>query len=116
MDYFDTLIDNGMFYDFANEFDSEVKIEQFKRINDTTISWTEHPRFGNSRIPNIFIKLVFDENNVPFFELLVKFSGDIVCFQKLFTATNAIDYINNAIGSVRTRKQYLDEIWSRYGF
>jgi hypothetical protein len=38
MDYFDTLIDNSVFYDFANEFDGEVKIEHFKRINDTTIS------------------------------------------------------------------------------
>ena len=116
MDYFDILVDNSVFYDFANEFDGEVKIEQFKRINDTTISWTEHPRLGNSRTPNIFIKLVFDENNVPFFELLVKFSDDIVCFQKFFTAIDAIDYMNNAIDSARTRKQYRDEIWSRYGF
>ena len=116
MDYFDTLVNNGVFDDFANEFDGKVKIEQFKRINDTTILWTEHPRLGNSRTPNIFIKLVFNENNVPFFELLVKFSGDIVCFQKFFTATDAIDYVNNAIDSARTRKQYRDEIWSRYGF
>ena len=116
MDYFDALVDNSMFYDFSNEFDGDIKIEQFKRINDTTISWTELSRLGNSRTPNIFIKLVFDENNVPFFELLVKFSGDIVCFQKFFTATDAIDYVNNAIDSARTRKQYCDEIWSRYGF
>ena len=116
MDYFDTLVDNGMFYDFANAFDGKVKIEQFKRINNTTISWTEHPRLGNSRTPNIFIKLIFDKENVPFFELLVKFSDYIVCFQKFITANDAIDYVNSAINSVRARKQRRDEIWSRYGF
>ena len=116
MYYFDILVDNSMFYDFANEFEGDIEINQFKRINDTTISWTECPRLTNSRTPNIFIKLIFDEKNVPFFELLVKFSSDIVCSQKFVTATDAIDYANNAIGSARTRKQYRDEIWSRYGF
>ena len=116
MDYFDTLVDNYTFYDFANEFNGDIEINQFKRISDTTISWTERPRLGNSRTPNIFIELIFDENNVPFFELLVQFSDDMVCFQKFVTATDAIDYMNNAINSARTRKQYRDEIWSRYGF
>lgn len=116
MDYFDNFVDNAMFYDFANEFNGEVKIDQFKRISDTTISWTERPRLCNSRTPNIFIKLVFDENGVPVFELLVQFSDSGVCFQKFVTATDAIDYVNNAINSARTRKRYRDEIWSRYGF
>lgn len=116
MDYFDICVDDGMFYDFANEFKGDVEINQFKRISDTTISWTEHPRLSNSRTPNIFIKLIFDENNVPFFELLVQFSGDMVCFQKFVVATDAIDYVNNAINTARTRKQYRYEIWSRYGF
>ena len=116
MDYFDTLIDNSVFYDFANKFNGDIEINQFERINDTTVSWTERPRLGNIRTPYIFIKLIFDENNVPFFELLVQFSDDMVCFQKFVTATDAIDYVNNAIDSARTRKQYRDEIWSRYGF
>lgn len=116
MDYFDMLIDSNMFYDFANEFNGEIKIDQFEHINDTTISWTEHRHLGNSRTPNIFIKLVFDENNVPIFELIVKFSEFVACFQKFLTATDAIDYVNNAINSARTRKQYRDAIWSRYGF
>lgn len=116
MDYFDALVDNYTFYDFANEFNDDIEINQFKRTSDTTISWTERPRLGNGRTPNIFIKLIFDENNVPFFELTVNFFTDIVCFQKFVTATDAIDYVNNAINSARTRKQYRDEIWSRYGF
>ena len=116
MDYFDTLVDSGAFYDFANEFNGEVKIDQFKRINDTTISWIERPHLGNSRTPNIFIKLAFDENSVPFFELLVKSYDMVVCFQKFITVTDAIDYVNNAINYARTYKQYRNEIWSRYGF
>lgn len=116
MDYFDTLVDSDSFYGFANEFKGDIEIDQFERIDDTTISWIKHPRLRTHCTPNVFIKLVFDENNVPFFELLVKFSGDIVCFQKFITTTDAIDYVNNAIDSARTRKQYRDEIWSRYGF
>lgn len=116
MDYFDICVDDGMFYGFANEFDGDVEINQFNRINDTTISWMEHPRLCNSRTPNIFIQLIFDENNVPIFKLIVKFSTDIVCYQKFMTANDAVDYVNNAINSARTHKQYRDEIWSRYGF
>lgn len=115
MDYFDNLADNYIFYDFANEFNGEVKIDQFERINDTTISWTKCPRFSNICTPNISIELIFDKNNVPVFELTVKFFTNIVCFQKFVTASDAIDYVNNAINSARTRKQYRDEIWSRYG-
>ena len=116
MDYFDILADNYMFYDFANEFNGEITIDQFKRINDTTISWLEHPRLCNNRTPKVFIKLVFDENNIPVFELLVKFSENIVCRRTFKTAIDAINYVNNAINSARTRKQCCDEIWSRYGF
>lgn len=116
MDYFDTFVDSGSFYGFANEFKGVIEITQFERINDTTISWIKHPRLHNNCTPNVFIKLVFDENNVPVFELLVQFSTESVCFQKFVTATDAIDYVNNAIDSARTRKQYRDEIWSRYGF
>lgn len=116
MKCFDNSVDNYMFNGFANEFKCDIEINQFERIDDTTISWEKRPHLYNNCTPNIFIRLVFDENNVPFFELLVKFSRDIVCFQKFFTATDAINYVNNAIDSARTRKQYRDEIWSRYGF
>ena len=115
MDHFNTLVDNRTFYNFANKFNGEVKIDQFKRINDTTISWTKSPRLYNNRTPNIFIKLIFDKNNVPIFELFVKFSGKIVCRQTFKTATDAINYVDNAINSARTRKQYRDKIWSHYG-
>lgn len=116
MDYFDISVNDDVFYRFANEFKDDVKIDEFSRISDTTISWTERPRLCSSPTPNIFIELVFDENNVPSFKLSVKFYNDFVCFQKFLTATDAIDYVNNAINSARTRKQYRDEIWSRYGF
>lgn len=116
MGCFDNSVDDYMFEGFANEFKDNIEIDQFERINDTTISWTKHPRLYNNRTPNIFIKLIFDKNNVPIFELLVKFYGNIVCRQTLKTATDAINYVDNAINSARTRKQYRDEIWSRYGF
>ena len=116
MNCFDNSVDDCMFNGFANEFKGDIEINQFERINDTTISWTKHPRLYNNRTLNIFIKLVFDENNIPVFELLVKFSENIVCFQTFKTATDAINYVNNAINSARTRKRYRDEIWSRYGF
>ena len=115
MDHFNTLVDNCTFYNFANKFNGEVKIDQFKRINDTTISWTKSPRLCNSLTPNIFIELIFDENNVPVFKLIVEFFDDIFCFEKFQTVTDAIDYVNNAINSARTRKQYCDKIWSHYG-
>ena len=116
MDYSDIYMDDGMFYNFANEFEGHVKINQFKRISDTTISWIEHPHLCNGRTPNIFIELVFDEKNAPVFNLIVKFSNGIVCNRTLASATDAIDYVNNAIDSARIRKQYRDKIWSRYGF
>ena len=116
MDYFGNLSDSCMFSNFVKEFNDKVKIDQFRRINDTTISWTEHPRLGYNRTPNIFIKLVFDEENVPFFELLVKFSNDIVCFHRFMSPTDAIDYVNSAINSIRERQQYCDELWHLYCF
>ena len=116
MNCYDNFVDDCMFNAFANEFKDDIEINQFERINDTTISWIKHPRLYNSCTPNVFIKLVFDKNNVPVFELLVKFSENIVCLQTFKTATDAINYVNNAINSARTRKQYRDEIWSRYGF
>lgn len=115
MDHFNTLVDNCTFYNFANKFNGEVKIDQFKRINDTSISWTKSPRLCNSLTPDIFIELIFDKNNVPIFELLVKFSGNIVYRQTFKTATDAINYVNNAINSARTRKQCCDKIWNHYG-
>lgn len=115
MDYFDNLVNNDVFYAFANEFNDEVKIDQFRRINDTTISWTKRPSFSYVCTPNIYIELIFDKNNAPVFELTVKFFTQVVCFQKFVTASDAIDYVNNALNSARTRKQYRDEIWSRYG-
>ena len=116
MDYFDIHVDNNIFYGFANEFKGDIELDQFERINDTTISWIKHPHLYNNSIPNVFIKLVFNENNVPVFELFVKFSENIVCFQSFKTATDAINYLNNAINSARIHKRYRDEIWSRYGF
>lgn len=116
MDYFDNLIDSYIFNIFAIRFKDDVKIEQFRRISNTTISWTEHPQLCNISTPNIFIELTFNENNVPVFELSVEFSEIMVCFQKFKTATDAINHVNNAIYTARTRKQYRDEIWSRYGF
>lgn len=116
MDLFDTLVNNCTFYNFANKFNGEVKIDQFKRINDTTISWTKSPRLYNSRTPNISIKLTFEENNVPVFELTIKFPGNVFYCQRFQTVTDAIDYVNNAINSARTHKQCRDKIWSHYGF
>lgn len=115
MDYFDNFVDNAMFYGFANEFNGEVKIDQFKRINDTTVSWTERPRLHNNRTPNIFIELIFDENNTPVFELTIKFFEDIIELRIFDTATHAIDYVNDAINHARIHKRYCDEIWGRYG-
>ena len=114
MDCFDNFVDNAMFYGFANEFKGDIKIDQFTRISDTTISWTEHPRLYKNRTPNIFIKLVFDQNNVPIFELTVKFSENIIEPRIFDTAIHAIDYVNNAINHARTCKQLCDEIWGRY--
>lgn len=114
--FFNTLVNDCTFYHFANKFNGEVKIDQFKRINDTTISWTKSPRLYNSRTPNISIKLTFEENNVPVFKLTIKCSGNIFYVQRFQTVTDAIDYVNNAINSARTHKQCRDEIWSRYGF
>lgn len=114
MDGFDNFVDNGMFYNFANEFEGKIDIHQFTRINDTTVSWTEHSRCCN-RMPNIFIKLVFDKNNIPVFELTVKFSENIEEPRIFDTAIHAIDYVNDAINEIRGYKQYCDEIWSRYG-
>ena len=116
MDHFNTLVDNCTFYNFANKFNGEVKIDQFKRINDTTISWTKSPRLCNSRTPSMSIELTFDENHIPVFKLIVEFFDDIFCFEKFQTVTDAIDYVNNAINSARIRKQCRDKIWSHYGF
>ena len=111
---FDIFINNRRFYDFANELEGKLHIHQFTRINDTTVSWTEHARY-DSRTPNIFIKLVFDKNNVPVFELTIKFSENVMEPKIFDTAVHAVDYVNDAIDSARIRKRTCDEIWRRYG-
>lgn len=113
MDCFNNFVNNRMFYNFANELEGQIDIRQFTRISNTTVSWTEHPHYYN-RVPHIFIKLVFDKNNVPCFELIVSFSENIEEPRIFDTAIHAIDYVNDAINEVRKHKQYCDEIWHRY--
>lgn len=113
MDCFDNFIYNYKFYDFANKLEGKLHIHQFTRINDTTVSWVEPAYCGCA--PNIFIKLVFDKNNMPNFELTVKFSKNIEEPRIFDTAVNAVDYVNDAIDAARNRKRLCNEIWFRYG-
>lgn len=114
MDCFDNFIYNHRFYDFANQLEGKIHIHQFTRINGTTVSWTEHACY-DSNTPNIFIKLVFDKNNIPNFELTVKFSKNIEEPRIFDTAVHAVDFVNDAINEARGLKRFCDEIWHRYG-
>lgn len=115
------LTDVCSFQKFAEAFTDTFKLSHFRRINDTTISWSASVyginAFGVTP-PEISITFDFDGNNNGYFIMKVRFgfSKTLVYCNKFNSPMAAIDYLNRCVNVIKNRKKRINSIWEEYGF
>ena len=113
------LTDVRGFKKFAEVFNDTFTLSQFRRINDTTISWnTSTYGFNAFGVvpPNIFIILDFDGNDEKYFAMEVKFGDNKSYCGKFNSPISALNYLNACVNIIKARKKKVDSIWEEYGF
>jgi len=113
------LTDVCGFQKFAEAFNGTFELSQFRRINDTTISW-ETDKYGTRTLgvtsPHVFITLDFDGNDEKYFVMDVKFGNNKNYCDKFNSPMAALNYLNACVNIIQARKKRVDSIWEEYGF
>lgn len=113
------LTDVCGFKKFAEAFNNTFELSQFRRINDTTVSW-ETGKYGTHTLgvtsPNVFIILDFDGNDEKYFVMEVKFGNNKQYCDKFNSPIAALNYLNACVNIIKARKKKVDDIWYEYGF
>lgn len=107
------------FRNFAKVFNDTFELSQFRRINDTTISWNTSTYGSNAfgvTPPNVFIILDFDGNDEKYFVMEVKFGNNKNYCDKFNSPMAALNYLNACVNIIKARKKKVDSIWEEYGF
>lgn len=112
---FDTTVDNKHFNDFCGCYKGDVKLEDFTKIKDDTISWT--PKTKASVPILMFISIQGDGTMVNnyYFILNVRYRYENLCNCHFSSVMDAIEYINANIRICRARKDRYNEIWAAQG-
>ena len=113
------LTDVRGFKKFAEVFNDTFTLSQFRRINDTTISWNTSTYGFNAFgvvSPNVLITLDFDGNDGKYFVMEVKFGNSKQYCDKFNSPIAALNYLNACVNILQARKKKIDSIWKEYGF
>lgn len=113
---FNEIVNDVLFNQFVNNYNKYINIEDFERINSTTISWMCPDKNRGYTKPNIFITLKLDENKNPIFRMEIKLSPMFSYFsEESDNPLELITELNRMIDIVNLTRKQIDDIWGQWG-
>ena len=110
------LLADSVFMEFATTLTADISVDQFKRIDSNTISWTNQPRYNGQHM-YIFIDLIKDDNKFDVYHFRLRLTNSRWSYYIDETSPLAcIKELNSLIKACRTQENRRNDIWKQFGF